>query len=409
MPSYIQVLHQIPKTASEKPQDRFLVEALAEQPRRRAHRGALNHTPQIPYGASKCHSDARSSSTAPTATPASWWPSRWRSRQIPFYFAGRSRDKLREGARHRARAARRDAWKLDAEIVAVDNSVETLLPVFSKCSIVINVAGPVHAGGLAGGRGRASRPAATTWTPPASRTGRVAIADKYGAQFAAKGLLLAPATSFMWSAGALAAEVVLEDPEIDSLDILYQVDNGLPSEASTKSFLRMVCNDTSQYYLEQNEYKAWPNDVAHDVFVPYRNAKLRAHPWGGACEPVWLKGRVRNCKVLTAIGEHMIDPIIQAIRAFNAQAPGPRPGRPRGADQCDRRPDQHGRAAQGPPGRAARRDRGPRPEPHQDDESYVMNLSAAYTWTGEISAEAARLILDGQLRKPGFQSVATAF
>jgi crotonobetaine/carnitine-CoA ligase len=32
VPSFIQVLHQIPKTASEKPQDRFLVEALASNP-----------------------------------------------------------------------------------------------------------------------------------------------------------------------------------------------------------------------------------------------------------------------------------------------------------------------------------------------------------------------------------------
>jgi crotonobetaine/carnitine-CoA ligase len=32
VPSFIQVLHQIPKTASEKPQDRFLVEALESSP-----------------------------------------------------------------------------------------------------------------------------------------------------------------------------------------------------------------------------------------------------------------------------------------------------------------------------------------------------------------------------------------
>ena len=32
VPSYIQVLHQIPKTASEKPQDRFLVDALTSDP-----------------------------------------------------------------------------------------------------------------------------------------------------------------------------------------------------------------------------------------------------------------------------------------------------------------------------------------------------------------------------------------
>ena len=32
VPSYIQVLAQIPKTASEKPQDRYLVEALKSNP-----------------------------------------------------------------------------------------------------------------------------------------------------------------------------------------------------------------------------------------------------------------------------------------------------------------------------------------------------------------------------------------
>jgi hypothetical protein len=117
---------------------------------------------------------------------------------------------------------------------------------------------------------------------------------------------------------------------------------------------------------------------------------------------------VRNCKVLTAIGEHMIDPIIQAIRAFNQQSPG--------LDQAGREALTNAIADQISTGEP--------PKDHPDVQrgvivvygqsrtktvSYVMNLSAAYTWTGEISAEAARLILDGQLRKPGFQSVATAF
>ena len=329
------------------------------------------------------------------------------NRQIPFYFAGRSRDKLDQAlgiVRERLGAS---AWKLDAEVVAVDNEVDKLLPVFKQCSVVINVAGPfmqvawpVVEAALKAGCHYMDTTGEQDWV--------IAIADRYGAEFAARGLLMAPATSFMWSSGALAAEVVLEDPEIDSLDILYQVDNGLPSEASTKSFLRMVCNDTSQYYLEQNEYKAWPNDVAHDVFVPYRNAKMRAHPWGGACEPVWLKGRVRNCKVLTAIGENMIDGILQAIRAFNAQAPG--------LDQAGREALTNAISTQISTGEP--------PKDHPDVQRgvivvygqsrtrttrYVMSLSAAYTWTGELSAEAARLILDGQLKRPGFQSVATAF
>jgi hypothetical protein len=294
-------------------------------------------------------------------------------RQIPFYFAGRSRERLEKAlgiVRERLGA---NAWKLDAEIVVIDNAVEALVAVFRNCSVVINVAGPfmqvawpVVEAALEAGCHYTDTTGEQDWTR--------AIADRYGAEFAARGLLMAPATSFMWAAGALAAEVVLEDPEIDSLDILYQVDNGLPSEASTRSFLRMVCNDTSQYYLEQNEYRAWPNDVAHDVFVPYRNAKMRAHPWGGGCEPVWLKGRVRNCKVLTAIGDQI----------STGEPPKDHPDVQRGVIVV------YGQS-------------------RTRTTSYVMNLSAAYTWTGEISAEAARLILEGQLRKPGFQSMATAF
>jgi hypothetical protein len=300
-----------------------------------------------------------------------------------------------------------NAWKLDAEVVSVDNSIEALTPVFSQCSVVIAVAGPfmqigwpVVEAALNANCHYMDTTGEQDWS--------LAIAEKFGQQFAAKGLLLAPATSYMWAAGALAAEVVLEDPDIDSLDILYQIDNGLPSEASTKSFLRMVCNDTSQYYIDQNEFKTWPNDKAYEVFLPYRNAKTVALPWGGACEPIWLKGRVRNCKVLTAMGEHMINPIMQAIAAFNAQAPN--------LDQAGKEALTNAIGDQ--------INTGEPPKDHPDVQRsvivvhgqgrlkttrYAMNLSAPYMWTGEIQAECAHLLLTGQLIKPGFQSVATGF
>jgi hypothetical protein len=328
-------------------------------------------------------------------------------RQIPFYFAGRNREKLEKALAIVKERLGDNAWKLDAEIVAVDNTVEALTPVFAKASVVIGVAGPfmqigwpVVEAALNANCHYMDTTGEQDWT--------LAIAEKFGAQFAAKGLLLAPATSYMWAAGALAAEVVLEDPDIDSLDILYQIDNGLPSEASTKSFLRMVCNDTSQYYIDQNEFKAWPNDKAYEVFLPYRAAKTVALPWGGACEPIWLKGRVRNCKVLTAMGEHMIGPIMQAIAAFNAQAPG--------LDQAGKEALTNAIGDQ--------INTGEPPKDHPDVQrsvivvsgqgrlkttTYAMNLSAPYMWTGEIQAECAKLLLTGQLKKAGFQSAATAF
>lgn len=328
-------------------------------------------------------------------------------RRIPFIFAGRNRAKLDAALEIVRQRLGADAWKLDVDVVAVDSTVAALAPVFAGSDVVINVAGPfmqiawpvVEAAAQAGCH-YLDTTGEQDWTR--------AIAERWGADFAARGRLLAPATAFMWTAGALAAEVVLEDPEIDSLDILYQIDNGLPSEASTKSFLRMVCNETSQYYIDQGEWKAWPNDVAYEVFAPHRVAKLRALPWGGACEPVWLKGRVHNCRVLTAIGEHMVDGILGAVQAFNAQAPQ--------LDQAGKEALTNAIGDQ--------INTGEPPKDHPDVQrgvivvhgqsrtrttSYVMNLSAAYTWTGEICAESTRLLLAGELKRPGFQSAARAF
>jgi hypothetical protein len=328
-------------------------------------------------------------------------------RRIPFYFAGRDRAKLDRALGVVRERLGPEAWRLEAEVVAAGAETAALLPHFHKCSVVINVAGPFM---------QVARPvldaALQAQCHYLDTTGEQdwvrEIAATFGPQFEARGLLMAPATAFMWSAGALAAEVVLEDPEIDSLDILYQVDNALPSEASTKSFLRMVCNPAGQYYLEGGEYKPWQNDLAHDVFVPYRHTRMRAHPWGGGCEPVWFKGRVRNCRVLTVVGEHLIDGILQAIKAFNAQSSG--------LDQAGREALTNAIGDQISTG-----------EPPKDDLDvqrgvivvygqgrtktcrYVMNLSAAYTWTGELCAESARMILEGRLRRPGFQSAATAF
>ena len=329
-------------------------------------------------------------------------------REMPFYMAGRTLTRLETAL---GVVEERHGKKVDAELVTVNHDLSELVELLKRLEIkvLINNVGPFMQLGwpvveacLEAGVHYLDTTGEQDWT--------AAIGEKYGASFAAKNLLLCPANSFMWAAGVLAAEVVLETPGIDSLDICYQIDNGLPSEASTKSFLRMVCNDVSQYYLEQNELKAWPNDLAYKVAVPYRNAVLSAHPWGGACEPIWFKDdpRVRNCRVLTAMGEHLIGPVIQAIQAFNAVAPG------LNQEQREEWTNQMG----------AQMDQGEPPKDSLDVQrgvivvhgqgrqvttSYVMNLSAAYTWTGDICAENASRLLNGQFKAVGFQSPAKAF
>jgi hypothetical protein len=327
-------------------------------------------------------------------------------RNIPFYMAGRTRSRLEDALKI---VEQRHGAKVDAEIAVAGNTREELLPLFKQVKVVINVSGPfmqigwpIVEAALEADCHYLDTTGEQDWT--------MAIRDKYGKAFEEKGLLLNPANSYMWAAGAIAAEIVLETEGVDSLDILYQIDHGLPSEASTKSFLRMVCNDTSQYYLELNELKAWPNDQKVLVASPHRNTVLGAHPWGGACEPVWFQHdpRVRNCKVVTAIGEHMIDGVIQAIKAFNEQAAH--------LSQEEREAWTNAMGKQMDSGEPPKDDidvqRGVivcHGQGRQVTTSLVMNVSAPYTFTGDICADSAERLLNGQLKKAGFQSAPQAF
>jgi hypothetical protein len=238
----------------------------------------------------------------------------------------------------------------------------------------------------------------------------LAVKEKFGDAFAAKDLLVAPATAWMCAAGSLAAEVCLEQEGVDTLDIVYHVEHGLPSVASTQSFLRMSCNNISQYYLELGEFKVWPNDQFYPVSMPFRNRLVRAHPWGGGAEPVWYKDddRVRNCTTMVAIGEHLVDGTLAAIHHFNEKSVGM---------TQQQREDLTNEMAAGMQV----------VEPEKDDidvqrsmvvcyargrqtaSEFVLHLAAPYSWTDEVCAEAAERILNGQLKKSGFQSAATAF
>ncbi len=287
--------------------------------------------------------------------------------------------------------------------------MEELLPIFKNVDVVINTAGPFM---------QLALPVVEACLQGECHyldsTGEqdfcLAVKEKYADAFVAKKLLVAPATAWMCAAGSLAAEVCLEQEGVDTLDIVYHVEHGLPSVASTQSFLRMSCNDISQYYLELNEFQVWPNDQFYPVAMPFRNRLVRAHPWGGGAEPIWYQDddRIRNCTVMVAIGEHLVDGTLAAINEFNEKSPG--------LSQPQREELTNSIAAKMEV-----------VEPPVDDidvqrsmvvcyargrqiaSEYVLHLAAPYSWTGDLSAEAAERILNGQLKKTGFQSAAAAF
>ena len=327
-------------------------------------------------------------------------------RGIPFYFAGRTRSRLESAL---AIVEQRFGKKVDAEIVVANNSVEDLLPLFEGVEVVINVAGPfmqvswpVVEACLQASCHYLDTTGEQDWT--------IAIQEQYGQKFAKKQLLLSPANAYMWCAGALAAEVVLETDGVDTLEIAYQIDNALPSEASTKSFLRMQANADSQYYLKDNEYQVWQHDQAVSINVPHRLESYLSLPWGGACEPVWFKmdDRVRNCKVLTAFGDEIIQSVVDVVKDFDQKSEGMTKEEKEqltnqyGAEMTSSEPEKdnfelfrtvivcHGQG-------------------QQVTQTLLLSLAAPYTFTGEICAEGAERILAGKLKEVGFQSGVKAF
>jgi len=120
----------------------------------------------------------------------------------------------------------------------------------------------------------------------------------------------------MWTEGAIAAEIALETPGIDSLDLMYYGDAQI-SVASTMSFLRMCTKP--MYYLQNGELVQWPWAQAYDVSVPGVHRVLKGMPWGGAGEPVWYHGdaRVKNCQVLFALGnQEMMMSVLGILQQF---------------------------------------------------------------------------------------------
>ena len=325
-------------------------------------------------------------------------------RNLPFYFVGRNQQKLEDAL---AIVEERLGHKAPATIVRANNDKAELAPLFEKVEVVINVAGPFM---------QLAWPVVEACLENnchyLDTTGEqdfvIAVRDKYGKAFAEKNLLLNPANSYMWAAGALAAEVVLETEGIDSVDLTYELADTLPSQASTKSFLRMVNNP--QYYLKNNEMVEWRGDRAFTVSVPHKSTPVLALPWSGGCEPVWYEHdpRVRNCKVLTAFGDDIIEAVVAKIHQFNEESAG------MGQSEREELTNRYGdEMTSSEPGKDS-------PDIHrtvitclgqgrQLTITFPLSLTTPYSFTGEICAEAAERLLNDQLKAVGFQSAASAF
>lgn len=202
---------------------------------------------------------------------------------VPFVAAGRDGTKLKASMDSHVPGIE----TADYEVAEVSHDVESLTELFRGGSVVCNTVGPFSKHGpevveacLAAGLHYLDTTGEQDWL--------LTCDEQYGAAFAAAGLLLSPGIAHMYTTGEIAAQLCLETPGLDTLDIAVFW-GGSPTIASTRTIL--VNAATAQaHYLEQNAYVAFdPTQGLVPLVVPGQHELAQSLPWGGTSHPVWFK------------------------------------------------------------------------------------------------------------------------
>ncbi|GMA21109.1 DUF5938 domain-containing protein [Arsenicicoccus piscis] len=234
--------------------------------------------------------------------------------------------------------------------------------------------------------------------------------DEWGEEFAAKGLLLSPGIAHMYTVGEIAAQIALEKPGLDTLDIAVFW-GGSPTIASTQTILVNAAT-AKAYYLQQNELVEFdPDQGLVPLVVPGQHELALSLPWGGTSHPIWFRRdpRVASCKaqggVFNAALMHGVPQIVAgALEATKDMSPEDRDAAltataaqvmnvmpPRENPRINKSLDSvH---ASGPLGRR----------------HVVIHGNSNYKQTGLLQAYAAYSLLQQPPRRVGFASGCQAF
>jgi hypothetical protein len=220
-----------------------------------------------------------------------------REYNVPFTAAGRDAGKLKSSMDSNVAGIETAQY----EVATTEHTVEALTELFRGSSVVCNTVGPFARYGpevveacLAAGVHYLDTTGEQDWV--------ITCDEKYGADFAAAGLLLAPGVAQMYTTGEVAAQLCLEKPGLDTLDIAVFW-GGSPTIASTQTILVNAAMSTA-HYLEQNTYQPWdPEAGLYSLSIPGQHELALALPWGGTSHPVWFKKdpRVANVRALGGV------------------------------------------------------------------------------------------------------------
>ena len=224
---------------------------------------------------------------------------------------------------------------------------------------------------------------------------------KWGDRFAEKGLLLSPGIAQMYTTGEIAANICLETPGLDTLDILV-LWKGFPTYASTQTIFTILKADW--YYLEQNQYVQWDPGTTFEVSCPdstRRRSRCRGAAPAIPCGSRTIRGWP-TCKVAGGVFDRTV---MEGVVATAEDG--------RGADQDPCRADQQ-EAALAEVAASVQASMPPRENPRVNtslDSVYasgplgrahcVIHGNCNYKQTGLLQAYAAYSLLQQPPRRTG--------
>jgi short subunit dehydrogenase-like uncharacterized protein len=216
---------------------------------------------------------------------------------IPFIAAGRSKEKLDAAMQANVPGIE----TADFEVVEVAHTTEALTALFRGASVVLNTVGPFARFGPEVVQACLAAKCHYTDTT-GEQDWLITLDQEFGERFANAGLLLSPGLAQMYTTGEIAAQLCLETPGLDTLDIAVFW-GGSPTIASTQTILVNAATSKA-FYLQQNQYVEWQPDAGlYHLSIPGQHEAALALPWGGTSHPVWFKRdpRVANVKVLGGV------------------------------------------------------------------------------------------------------------
>lgn len=321
---------------------------------------------------------------------------------IPFVAAGRDGERVQETMRHLP-----GVETASYEVVEVAHTADALADAFAGAAVVCNTAGPfidlgpeVAEACLAAGCHYLDTTGEQDWL--------LAAREGFGERFAQRGLLLAPGIAQMYTTGEIAANVCLETPGLDSLDVLV-LWKGQPTTASTDTIFTNLLS--TPYRLEGDEHVAWEGVRAYEVSVPGQHETALALPWGGTSHPVWFEAdpRVANVRALGGVFDRtLMEGVVQIAQLVE--------------EQIKPLPDEQRRSALEEQAAALRPEMPPRETPRVNrslDSVHatgplghvhcVLRGNCNYKQTGLLQAYAAHQLVRGGAGATGFASACQAF